>query len=203
MRKLNEKGISVIEIVLSFSLVMIIVAGLLTIIMHYRVKSQVEMTRLDLVTYKNTLTKDIQDDIMKYGVSDINYAGECALASASKYSICTNIVFNNGTEKTLAVSQININDINSLENKYIRYGNLNYTIDDKLPDKIPTGRAPGDFQSVFINDINFLSTDSAVLNDGSIIKIFSIDIYIEHIDYDDDFGIHIVTTNSNNLKNTL
>ena len=80
---------------------------------------------------------------------------------------------------------------------------MNYTIDDKLPDKIPTGRAPGDFQSVFINDINFLSTDSAVLNDGSIIKIFSIDIYIEHIDYDDDFGIHIVTTNSNNLKNTL
>ena len=50
MKKLNNKGISVVEVVLTFTLIMTIVSGILTIIMNYRARANIEMERLELVT---------------------------------------------------------------------------------------------------------------------------------------------------------
>ncbi len=201
MKKLNKKGMTVIEVVLTFALIMIIVASILSLIMNYRGKTQTNLTYLDLMTYKNTLTKEIQDDILKYGIADINHEGECTdPKNAGKFSSCSNIVFKTGVEKILAVSKIDIADRESVLNKYIRYGDTNHPIDDSLPPTIPSGRQPGEFQTVFVSDSDFLSVDSTILSDGTEIKIYSIDIQIEHIDFDQDFGIHIVATNNDILN---
>ena len=200
MKKLNEKGMSVIEVVLTFALIMTIVASILALIMNYRNKMQTNLTYLDLSAYKNTITKEIQDDIMRLGIADINHGGECTSSEYSgQFSACSNIVFKTGVEKILAVSKIDITDRNSVLNKYIRYGDTKYPIEDTLPNTIPAGRQPGEFQSLFVSDSDFLSVDSTILADGTEIKIYSIDIYIEHIDFDDDFGIHIVATNNDVL----
>lgn len=196
MKRLNEKGMSVIEVVLTFALIMTIVAGILTLIMNYRNKTQTNLTYLELSTYKNTITKEIQDDILKLGIADINHGGEC---TSGEFSSCSNIVFKTGIEKILAVSKIDISNRDSVLNKYIRYGDTKYPIEDTLPETIPSGRQPGEFQSIFVSDSDFLSVDSTILSDGTEIKIYSIDIYIEHIDFDDDFGIHIVATNNDVL----
>ena len=200
MKKLNEKGMSVIEVILTFALIMTIVASILALIMNYRNKMQTNLTYLDLSTYKNTITKEIQDDIMRLGIADINHGGECTSSEYSgQFSACSNIVFKTGVEKILAVSKLDISDRNSVLNKYIRYGDTKYPIEDTLPNTIPAGRQPGEFQSIFVSDSDFLSVDSTILADGTEIKIYSIDIYIEHIDFDDDFGIHIVATNNDVL----
>ena len=68
MKKLNEKGLTLIEVILTFALIMVIIAGILTIIMNYKARITIEMERLDLVTYKNTLTKEIQTDIIDRGL---------------------------------------------------------------------------------------------------------------------------------------
>lgn len=203
MKKLNSKGLSVIEIVLTFSLIMIITSGILTIIMNYKQRAQVEMKRLELVTYKNTLTKEIQTDILNHGLSEINNNGLCT-NNIDSYSSCINIVFKDGVEKILAISKLDDSDETNLKkllnNKYIKYGDTKYPIEDKLPDTIPQGRSIKDFQNIYLNNENFLTTDTVILKNGETVKIYSIDIYMEHIDYDDDFGIHIVATDNDTLS---
>ncbi len=203
MKKLNEKGLTLIEVILTFALIMVIIAGILTIIMNYKARITIEMERLDLVTYKNTLTKEIQTDIIDRGLHEINSEGLCT-EQASSYSSCINLVFKDGVEKILAVSKLkdsnNTNLIKLLNNKYIKYGDTKYPINDTLPDTIPTGRSPRDFQNIFINDENILTSDSVILADGTTVKIYAIDINMEHIDYEDDFGIHIVATDNDTLS---
>lgn len=202
MKKLNKKGLSIIELILTFSLVMIISTGILTIIMNYRQRAQIELKKLELVTYKNSLTKDIQTDILDRGLFEINNGGLCT--GNNEYSSCINLVFKDGIEKILAVSKLDDNNETTLKkllnNKYIKYGDLKYEIEDKLPKNIPSGRSSKDFQNIYISNSNILSINSVILKSGEITKIYSIDIYIEHIDYDEDFGIHIVATDNDTLS---
>ena len=190
--KLNNKGVSIIEIVLTFALIMVMTMGMLSIVFNYREKASISMEKLDLDTFKNTLTKEIQDDILTLGVKEINTSGEC-LTNAELNS-CINIVFLDGTSKAFGISKVDNNDVDSIENKFLYYGGLKYKIVDKLPNKIPTGEKAVDFQTIKIQDQNILSTDSMVLENGTVVTFYSIDVYISHIDFDEDFGIHITTT---------
>ena len=72
-----------------------------------------------------------------------------------------------------------------------------YKLKDSLPNEKPTGRNWSDLQSITINDENILNSVSAVLEDGKQIYIYRIDIDISHVDYKDDFGIHIVASTDN------
>lgn len=190
--KLNNKGMSIIEVVLTFALIMIMVVGMFTIIMNYRDKASLSLKKLEMDTFKNTLTKDIQDDILTLGVKEINMDGECNNISGLAH--CINIVFKDGSEKAFGTSYINVNDINSIENKYLYYDGEKYKLHDVLPNKIPAGRTALDFQSITVEDNNILGVDSVILENGDTIYFYSIDVYVSHIDFDQDFGIHIVAT---------
>lgn len=192
--KLNNKGVSIIEIVLTFALIMVMTMGMLSIVFNYREKASISMEKLDLDTFKNTLTKEIQDDILTLGVKEINTSGECL--KNPELNSCINIVFSDpdGTSKAFGTSKVDNNDVDSIENKFLYYDGLKYKIVDKLPNKIPTGEKAVDFQTIKIQDQNILSTDSMVLENGTVVTFYSIDVYISHIDFDEDFGIHITTT---------
>ncbi len=190
--KLNNKGMSIIEIVLTFALIMVMVIGMLTIVMSYRDKASLSIKKLEMDTFKNTLTKDIQDDILKLGIEEVNMDGECATITG--LSRCVNIVFKDGSQKVFGTSLINVNDRDSIENKFLYYDGEKYKLHDTLPEKIPNGRTILDFQNITIEDNNILSTDSAILTDGTVVNIYSIDVYVSHIDFEEDFGIHIVAT---------
>lgn len=192
--KLNNKGVSIIEIVLTFALIMVMTMGMLSIVFNYREKASISMEKLDLDTFKNTLTKEIQDDILTLGVKEINTSGECL--KNPELNSCINIVFSDpdGTSKAFGTSKVDNTDVDSIENKFLYYGGLKYKIVDKLPNKIPAGENAVDFQTIKIQDQNILSTDSMVLENGTVVTFYSIDVYISHIDFDEDFGIHITTT---------
>ena len=37
-----------------------------------------------------------------------------------------------------------------------------------------------------------------ILEDGTLVSFYAIDVYISHIDFEEDFGIHIVAYSENN-----
>lgn len=188
--KLNNKGVSIIEIVLTFSLIMVMVIGMITIVFNYREKASISLEKLNMDTFKNTLTKDIQDDILEVGVKEINLEGECLTISG--LNSCVNIVFKDGTEKIFGTSIVDSSNRESIENKFIYYDGIKYKLGDALPESIPEGRELSDFQMITMEDDSILSTSSMVLENGTIVTLYSIDVYVSHIDFEEDFGIHIV-----------
>lgn len=189
--RLNNKGMSIIEIVITFSLIMFMVIGLFTIVLNYQSKAADTIKKSDLIAFKTSLTKDIQDDISKYGVKEMNEAGECVNLLNNSLSQCINIVFKNDQQKAFGISLIDSNNPDSIKNKFLYYDGIKYKLKDTLPDNIPEGRDILDFQSLSISDGPILSVDSYSLDDDTIVKLYSIDVYISYLDFKDDYGIHI------------
>lgn len=90
MRK-NERGFSTVELLVCFIIVTTIVISMFDLIMNYKNRQQVESINSQMVTYKNTVTKVIEDDIIKHGgVSFATIAGNTVT-----------LVFRNREEATL------------------------------------------------------------------------------------------------------
>lgn len=87
MKKLNNKGITIIEILLCFVLVVGITSSLFSSLNSYKNKQQLESNRNAIVTYKNLLTKDIQDDLIKKGLKDVEITSESVNDHSIKYTI--------------------------------------------------------------------------------------------------------------------
>ena len=71
MNKVNNKGFTIIEIILSFSFIMIISVGLFLSATNYKNKQQLESLRRDLETYKMNIITDIHKEIDKRGLESI------------------------------------------------------------------------------------------------------------------------------------
>ena len=202
MNKLNNEGKTVVEIVLTFSIIMIIVVGMLTIVVNYRGKISTSLTRLKLETTKNTLTQSIYDDILKLGVKkieDFSNSSENPLCNVEGLNRCIVITFQDNSEKALGTSKSLNDDQESIKNKFIYYDGLKYKIKDVLPKNKPVSAGNKvinwiDLQSITIDDDGILTSVFDVLEDGTQVYIYNIDIGITHVDYEDDFGLHIVAS---------
>ena len=277
MKKLNNKGMSIVEIVLTFALIMMITTGLLMIVVNYRNKVTVSSERLTMDTFKNNITQDLYSDMLKYGLKEINeyididnvmvdnvtelvkselkanptyqvisdntfnsefnaavtmvkndlrnaevksytgsgYKNTFAQALITKYvekygecltltdlNRCINITFQNEyasgkNAKAFGTSKVVNNSRESLENKFLYYDGIRYKIADKLPSVIPKDangneRALTELQRIKLSDEGILEVDSAVLEDGTKLDIYSINVRVYHVDFKEDFGIHLV-----------
>lgn len=67
IRKLNNKGLTAVELLVCFALVSLIIISMTKAINSYRNKQEFETFKTSINTYKNTLTKAIYDNIMKNG----------------------------------------------------------------------------------------------------------------------------------------
>lgn len=65
MKRLNNKGMTLIELLICFSICSAIVISMFHTIMKYQEEQQTESLRSDVVNYKDTITKLIQTDIIK------------------------------------------------------------------------------------------------------------------------------------------
>lgn len=64
MKKLNNKGMTLVELLVCFSICSAIVISMFHSIMSYQTEERTESIRSDVVAYKDTLTKLIQTDII-------------------------------------------------------------------------------------------------------------------------------------------
>lgn len=66
-KKLNNKGMTLIEIIVCFVVVVVIVLAMFKTVNNYKDKQDIESYKSSIMTYKNTITKVIWDDIIARG----------------------------------------------------------------------------------------------------------------------------------------
>ena len=71
MKRLNNRGITTIEILVCFVLLAVISTSLYNTVSVYRNRQILEMEKEKIYTYKNLLTKEIQDDIIKKNLKSV------------------------------------------------------------------------------------------------------------------------------------
>jgi len=173
----NKKGFTVIELVVSFTLISIIVVGMLTIALRYRNDAQLSTQKLEIERYKDTITKEIQEDILDFGIQSIDPCGGSS-------TTCLTFLFMDGTSKNLVLANTNVLD------RYIQYGGHKFPVEENFP-IAPTGL--GDATVSLPNRILF---DKSVVGTTS---LFKIDIPITHADIEGDYGVHIVAMSGDTL----
>ncbi len=67
MKKINNHGLTAVEVIICFSITAVIVISLFKVISNYNDKQYIESNKNQIITYKNVVTKSIQSDILKNG----------------------------------------------------------------------------------------------------------------------------------------
>ncbi|NLA33400.1 MAG: hypothetical protein GX861_00830 [Tenericutes bacterium] len=169
MKRLNNKGISIIELLIGFVIVMLIFISLFSIVLTYRDRLQAEEFRHELITFQTTLYKTIYDDINNTlnPLSEVKEA-TCEIEGDTKN--CIVFIYETGF----------INLFIDVSGKTFYYKDMKYTIPD-----------PHYVNFVPIDDINnyFKFTTNTISGK----TIFTFDLELEHLEIKDvDFGLHIV-----------
>lgn len=138
MKKLNNKGITTIEVLVCFVLVVIITVSIYTVVSDFNEKKIVEGYREELLNYKNLLTKEIQDDFIKIGLTHATYEKE-EIGEKNRYILHCSL--KDGTERVLIVEQLlakssyHIGGSTTSNDEFlIQYGDPANIIDWELPD---------------------------------------------------------------------
>ena len=181
---LNKKAFTVIELILSFILVMFLALSLFALVSNYKNRQQTESIKRDMLSLQNQLTQDIYQDTIERKVKDI-YA--CLDQSGEVIKQCININFLDGTTKQLKVEQVKEQaeedgTVFEFETFNILYGGVKYKNPDPKFAKI-------------VSDYIFTSTTTEDNIEYGI--IYHIKIRISHQDLEEEFVIDVVTTGIN------
>ncbi len=179
--KLDKKGFTVIELILSFIFVMFLAIGMFSLVNSYREREETETIRSELLTLRNTITSDIYKDTTTRKVKKMNY---CLDGSNQVIDNCIEIYFMDDTMKQLKVvhEQVKIDDDGhyfDFDSIYFTYGGVKY----ENPDPV--------FTTMVSDYMLTYTTDQAHLEYGVIYKI---NLRIKHQDLSNEFVIDVVTT---------
>lgn len=197
MIKLNNKGMTTVEILISFVLVAAISTMLFSTVANYNNKRQVESDKLEINEYKNVLTKVIQDDIIKVGMQSASTYQKRS-DDGVKDIYVADIVLKNGKRKRLVVERALVdNEKASADSFGVYYGetsstNIKDCSTDKLekfplPDLGSTTKDGKTLQNLKISNVIF-STENYTL---------SIFIGLYHNDIGSRYAINIVAPINN------
>ncbi len=186
MKRLNNKGMTTVEILITFVIIVIIVVSMYASISSLKNKETIESYKESIVTYKNLLTKDIQDDLIINSLTGVEIND-----SNNKVTL----TFKNGSKKVLEVISASscenagkeLGDLCSNPGS-IRYGDSDNMIDYPVPnlgsDKIDT--ASGGEKTVYslkIYSVNINTTNN----------ILNVKIQLYHPDLGTKYSINIVS----------
>ena len=127
MKKLNDKGMTLIEIIVCFVIVVVIVLSMLKVVNNYKDKQDIESYKSAIFTYKNTLTKTVWDDIIKHqGI--VKYEDITSNYNTTGIEVEYRLYFRDGTTSKLTIFKRivatgdvdRINEDNSVY--YVMYG---------------------------------------------------------------------------------
>lgn len=202
VKKLNSKGMTAVEILVCFVLVVIISVSMYTAVSSYQNKQQIEAYKEKIYTYKNLLTKEINSDLIKGGLVDakiVTFNKEDATGDAEA---SVEMTFRDKKIRCLKVKSIKAYDYfwnDSMEDELpeendkdddfmISYGEgkcnsatlTEYPIPDLGQSKNPTGK--------IIYDLRINNVDMKIEN--SILYIY---IGFYHPDLGTRYGIDIVS----------
>lgn len=138
MKKLNNKGITTIEVILCFVLVVMITVSMYSTISYFNEKRIIENYKEQVYSYKDLLTKEIQDDFIKIGLTHAEYKQSENGDETIHTLTCT---LKDGTKRELVVKQVIARSSYHLGGKegiddsfMIQYGKPGELINHPLPD---------------------------------------------------------------------
>ena len=174
--KLNNKGMTAVEVLVCFVIVVIISVSMYTTVSTYKNKQQIESFKEKIMTYKNLLTKEINDDLIKKGLVTAKITEFTESADGNTYSV--EMTLRNGEKKCLKITSIKAYDYlwdSSLESQFpaaqdknddfkIEYGTCGsetiYPIPDLGKSKNPNNKTIYDLR---INNVD-MSVENSVLS---------------------------------------
>lgn len=186
MKKLNNKGMTIVEILITFIIIAAISVSLYASIANLKGKEEISSYKERINTYKNLLTRDIQNDVIMKKLIDVK-------EDPNDQSHIT-LVFENNEEKDLKVNQSNVTipenpklckGTNSTveNNESIQYGDETFQIPILGKENIITGDG--------CTPINRLQISDYVLETDDDKTILTIKISLFHPDLGDKFSINI------------
>lgn len=116
--KLNNKGLTVIELILCFTVLIVLVFGMFNVVLDIKDYSETKEIEQELLGFKNRIIYMIQDDLINKGLK--NTSNTCPSSYEKKYSTkCLKITFNDNDIKYLIIEP---------STKIINYGDETYKI---------------------------------------------------------------------------
>ena len=103
MKKLNNKGFTIVEVLVCFILVSVVMMSLFSTISSFNEKRIQEAYRAKVYEYKNSLTNTIQSDFIKKGLSYARVSKTGTAATGITHTV--ECVLRNGEERKLIVYQ--------------------------------------------------------------------------------------------------
>lgn len=179
---MNNKGITLVELIISFALLMIIVIGMMSIIMNIKTNYNEKEFVKEMVEYKSTVTQIIEKDLIEKGINKTNPLSDCMNFAEGEVSECKTIHFKDNTTVELRIglsNTINDNDSNIFTITYndIKYKISNADIIDFLDNR-------------YMQVDNEQKVEIKISNDGNYL-IINIP-YFEIDKYDKNLGIKII-----------
>ena len=104
MKKLNNKGMTAVEILVCFVLVVIISVSMYTTVSSYQNKQQIEAFKEKIFTYKNLLTKEINDDLIKDGLVTAKITNNLVDPDTGDADVLVEMNMRNGDKKCLKIT---------------------------------------------------------------------------------------------------
>ena len=171
MKRLNNKGITTIEVLVCFVLVVIITVSMYATVSSFNRRRILEQYKEELVSYKNLLTKEIQDDFIKIGLVAAKYKRDVVNEGSGKGRVTytVNCDLKDGSKRILRITQ------HLAKSSYHPNGTPN--IDDYF--MIEYGKKEDDLMEYPIPDLGSYEDEA-----GHVIKDLSINnIYIDITQY--------------------
>lgn len=138
MKKLNNKGITTIEVIICFLLVVIISTSMYTTVSAFNERRIIEQYKEEIYSYKNILTKQIQDDFIKIGITSAKFD---TTKEGAKTTYNLEVTLRDGTKRKLIIIQqlgYSIYHLGGTKNKsdefMIKYGKVGEEIEYPIPD---------------------------------------------------------------------
>ncbi len=188
----NNKGFTVIELIMSFLFSSILAISLFSVIVSYRNKQTDSTIETEILAFKSHLIMDIQEDIQLKGLKSIEYCPGSEPGTIISRCVILNFNGNPGTSKTLQLSTENkVDTITNFDNTesqfyytipYIVYGDIRYDIPDAA--------------NVYIDDDYILQTTSPTDGIESGTSLYKVSFNLKHSDLDTDVNISFVASGS-------
>lgn len=116
MKKLNNKGITIVELIISFTLLMVIAMSMLKVVNEIRSFANQKLDEKKVVEFKNDLYKDFHKTMLTKGYKSMT---DCSTSS----SVCKEIIFKDNTKTIFKID---------LLAKEITFNNYKYLIPNNM-----------------------------------------------------------------------
>lgn len=185
--RLNNKGITTIEVLLCFIIVMIMAMAMYGAISSFNDKRIIEAYKEKVYTYKELVTKEIQSDLIKTGVSEASYTDLIITNDGERSSYANapigtsvyilNCRLNDGTSRELRVykglkeasNRGNTGNGTSDDFFLIEYGEVNALMQYPLPDlgdslAFENNTSGGKIKDLIINNVQIKVENNVALS---------------------------------------